>query len=87
MLLIVMAVTCWTLRVSIYICMFRCAFEICNFYPLTAATIKAGLNKFLNDYVVNVTRRKRILSDSGTQFASMNWKNELADIKTDLEIW
>jgi hypothetical protein len=38
----------------------------------------------LNDYVVNVTRPKCILSDSGTQFASKIWKNKLADMKTEV---
>ena len=32
---------------------------------MNAATTKASLNKFLNDYVINVTRNKCILSDNG----------------------
>jgi hypothetical protein len=40
------------------------------FGPLKAATTKACLNKIFNDYVVNVTHRKSILSDNGTEFAS-----------------
>jgi hypothetical protein len=38
----------------------------------------------LNDYVVHVMRPKGILSGNGTQFASKNWKNKLADMKTDV---
>jgi len=53
-------------------------------YPLKAATTKARLNKILNDYVVNLTRPKCILSESGTQFASKIWKNKLADMKIEV---
>jgi len=53
-------------------------------YPLKAATTKACLNKIVNDYVVNVTRPKCILSDNGTQFASKNWKNKLAEMNIDV---
>ena len=79
-----MAVTCWTLRVSIYIYMFRWFSKFVKLYPLKAATNKACLNKILNDDVVDVTRPKCILSDNGTQFASKNWRNKLADMKTDV---
>jgi len=50
-------------------------------YRLKAATTKACLNKILNDDMVNVTRPKCNLGDKGTQFASKNWKNNLADMK------
>jgi len=83
-LLTLMAVTCWTLRVSIYIYMFRWFSKFVKLYPLKAATNKACLNKILNDDVVDVTRPKCILSDNGTQFASKNWRNKLADMKTDV---
>jgi hypothetical protein len=53
-------------------------------YPLKAATTKAYLNKIINNYVVNVTRPKCILSDNGTQFASKNWKNKLAEMNIDV---
>ena len=49
-------------------------------YPLKAATTKACLNKVENDYVVNVTRPKCILSGSGTHFSSNKWKDKLAEM-------
>jgi transposase InsO family protein len=53
-------------------------------YPLKSATTKACLNKILNDYVVNVTHPKCILSDNGTQFTSKAWRNKLAGIGVDV---
>jgi transposase InsO family protein len=53
-------------------------------YPLKAGATKACQNKIWNDYVVNVTRPKCILSDNGTQFASQIWKSKLAEMKIDV---
>jgi transposase InsO family protein len=49
-------------------------------YPLRSATTKACLNRFSNDYIVNVTQPKCVLSDNGTQFVSRTWKRRLADL-------
>jgi hypothetical protein len=68
-------------------CIFVCFDVFSKFvklYPLNAATKKACLNKILNDYVVNVTHPKGILSDNDTQFASKNWKNKVAEINIDV---
>jgi len=45
-------------------------------YPFKAATTKASPNRFLNDYVINVTRPKCILSDNGMVVRSgeTNWR-------------
>jgi hypothetical protein len=53
-------------------------------YPLKAATTKACLNKILNDYVVNVTQPKCLSCYSGTQLASQIWKNNLAEMNTEV---
>jgi transposase InsO family protein len=53
-------------------------------YPLKAAKTKACLSKILNDYVVNVTHPKCMLSDHGTQFTSKAWKNKLAGIELEV---
>jgi len=56
----------------IFVC-FEVFSKFVTLYPLKAATTKACLNKIVNDYVVNVTALKCILSDSGTRFASKIW--------------
>jgi len=67
----------------IFVC-FDMFLKFIKLYPLKAATTKACLNKTVNDYVVNVTHPKYILSDKCSQFASKNWKNKLADMNIDI---
>nr|CAI5868788.1 unnamed protein product [Callosobruchus analis] len=43
-------------------------------YALKRATCKAILTKLVFDYIPNIQRPKAILSDNGTQFASLEWK-------------
>nr|CAH7765636.1 unnamed protein product [Callosobruchus chinensis] len=47
-------------------------------YALKRATSKAILAKLVSDYIPNIQRPKAILSDNGTQFASVEWKAVLA---------
>jgi hypothetical protein len=61
----------------IFVC-FDVFSKFVKLYPLKSATTNACLNKIINDYVVNVTRPKCILSDNGTQFASKNWKKQIS---------
>ena len=69
--------------IYIFVC-FDVFSKFVKLYPLKAATTKACLNKIVNDYVVNVTRPKCILSDNGTQFANKKWKNKLAERNIDV---
>jgi hypothetical protein len=63
----------------VFVC-FDVFLKFVKLYPLKSATTKACLNKILNDYMVNVTHLKCILSDNGTQFTSKAWRNKLAGI-------
>jgi len=65
---------------DIFFLCFDVFFKSVKLYPLKAATTKACLNKVENDYVVNVTRPKCILSGSGTHFSSNKWKDKLAEM-------
>jgi transposase InsO family protein len=63
----------------IFVC-FDVFSKFVKLYSLKAATMKAYLNKVVNDYVINMTRPRCILSDHGTQFSSKKWKDKLAEL-------
>jgi hypothetical protein len=67
----------------VFVC-FDVFLKLVKLYPLKSATTKACLNKILNDYVENIMCPKCIFSDSGTQFPSKGWKNELVGIGVDI---
>lgn len=46
-------------------------------YALKSATTNSVLKKILGDYVTNVQKPIKILSDHGTQFTSKRWRNTL----------
>lgn len=46
-------------------------------YPVKRATTRIVLNKIQTDYLPNVGRPQRILSDHGTQFTSSVWRDTL----------
>lgn len=46
-------------------------------YPIKRATTKVTLNKICKDYINELGTPRRILSDNGTQFTSLLWRNTL----------
>lgn len=53
-------------------------------YPLKRATTVSILNRILKDYVPQVQKPRRILSDNGTQFTSQKWVDTLE--KEDIKV-
>lgn len=70
------AVACWTLRVSVYFVCFDVFSKFVKLCPLKAAITKACLNNVVNDFVVNVTRPKFILSDKPNCIQSCRWRRQ-----------
>ena len=54
--------------------------KLVTIYAIKRANTHTCLNKLINDYFVHVGSPKKILSDHGTQFVSLNWKLKLESL-------